>query len=50
MIAVLSDDDLLDFDSSGIVEYAREHTERLLDGAYGDLYRSHLLIARWIDR
>lgn len=44
----LTDEQLLDFDVSRIATYRPGQGDRLL-AEHGDLYRSQLLIARWID-
>jgi hypothetical protein len=43
----LSDDDLLDFDLKRLGGF--ETSPRTLLERHGDLYRSHLRIARWLD-
>jgi hypothetical protein len=46
---MLTDDDLLNFDPSRLSHYERGDGERRLQGEHADLYRNHLIAARWID-
>ncbi|GAA2459795.1 hypothetical protein [Streptomyces glaucus] len=44
------DEDLLDFDTSGLEDWDGERARAALDGKDGDLYRNHLHIALHLDR
>lgn len=46
----LDDDRLLDFDAERLSHYDADEAHDTLAGEDGDLFRNHLLIAKWIDR
>jgi hypothetical protein len=46
---MLSDDELLDFDVGGLDTAGGEYDGRALLAQHGDVFRSHLLLARWLD-
>jgi hypothetical protein len=46
---MVTDQQLLDFDWSGFASIDAERAHESVEGEDGDLYRNHLLIARWLD-
>lgn len=45
----LTDDELLAFDGNRLSTYDEGGARERLAGEHGDLYRNHLVIARWIE-
>jgi hypothetical protein len=45
----LSDDQLLDFDSSNYAKYDESKAREALAGEHGEVFRAQLVAARWID-
>ncbi|MEU0236772.1 hypothetical protein ABZ234_03710 [Nocardiopsis sp. NPDC006198] len=45
-----SDEELLDFDKERLAAWEPKRVENVLIGEDGDLYRNHLVIAKWLDQ